>query len=435
MRLLPPPAAHSLAGVPGRLAAFHDRPFRLLFFSRTVSVLGNAVAPVALAFAVLSLPGGSATGLGLVLLARSVAQVVCLIIAGVVADRLPRYQVMMTAELLAGAAQAVVAIVFLRHTASVGMVAGLEVLNGAAEAFFLPASTGLVPQLVVTERLQSANAVLRMSTNGANILGAAVAGVLVATVGPGYALLVDAASFLISAGLLAGIRIGRRIPRAERSSMLADLRHGWREFSSRQWVWVIVIAAAVVNACFVGSMDVLGPVVAKQHLGGAPAWAAITATLSAGLLAGSVVAARIRPTYPLRVATATTLTFALPLVLLAGPAPLWLIAAGGFAMGVSADIFGVLWDTGLQTHVPQESLSRVSSYDALGSFALGPVGLAVAGPVAAAVGVRTTLIGAAVLIALSSLGALCSPHVRRLKAVPDVVPGTPPSAASAPTTG
>ncbi|MEU7586543.1 MFS transporter [Micromonospora sp. NPDC049230] len=403
--------------MPDRFEALRDRSFRLLFASRTVSALGNAVAPVALAFAVLSLPGATATTLGLVLLGRSVAQVVFLIVAGVVADRLPRYAVMMTAELLAGTTQVIVAILFLTDSVHLGVVVGLEVLNGASLAFLMPASAGLVPQLVKTPHLQSANALLRISVNFSNIVGAAIAGVLVATVGPGWALLVDAASFFLSAALLAGVSVAHTL-RAERSTMLEDLRHGWHEFSSRQWVWVIVVAAAVVNACFTGGFNVLGPIVAKQYIGGAAAWAAIAAALSAGLLVGSFVALRMRPVYPMRTVVVAAFGFCLPLFLLAGPAQLWIIVAAAFCMGICADISGVFWDTGLQTHIPQESLSRVSAYDMLGSLALGPVGLAVAGPIADAIGVRETLIGAGGLIVLSCLAALLSAQVRNLRRSP-----------------
>lgn len=200
--------------------------------------------------------------------------------------------------------------------------------------------------------------------------------------------------------------------------MVEDLRHGWHEFSSRQWVWVIVVAAAVVNACFTGGFNVLGPVVAKQHLGGAAAWAAIAAALSAGLLVGSFVALRMRPIYPMRTVVVAAFGLCLPLFLLAGPAQLWIIVAAAFCMVICADISGVLWDTGLQTHVPQESLSRVSAYDMFGSLALGPVGLAVAGPIADAIGVRETLIGAGGLIVLSCLAALLSAQVRNLRRTP-----------------
>ncbi len=397
--------------VPGSLSALGNRSFRFLFAARTVSVLGNAMAPIALAFAVLALHGATAATLGLVLFGRAVAEVVFLMVAGVVADRLPRYKVMVAADLVAGGVQVAVAVLFLTGSAHVGTVVALEAVNGAATAFFFPASTGLVPQVVPVGLLQSANAVLRLSINSSTIVGAAIAGALVATVGPGWALLVDALSFFVSAALLSGIRTDHTA-RAEPSSMLADLRHGWREFASRQWVWVIVVQFSIINACFAGCLGVLGPIVAKKHLGGAPAWSAIIASVSVGLLVGSVLALRIRPTHPMRIATLSTFAFATLPLLMAGPAPLWVMTVAGFAVGICSDIFGVLWDTGLQTLVPQESLSRVSSYDALGSFALGPIGLATVGPVADAIGIRETLIGAGVLTVLCCSAALLSPQVR-----------------------
>jgi MFS family permease len=395
-------------------AVLANRQFRALFSARTVSVVGNAVAPVALAFGVLGLHGGSATSLGLVLFARSLAQVGCLLLAGVIADRFPRYWVMVGSDLLAGSAQVCVAAMFLTGAAHLPTIAVLEAVNGAAAAFFLPASTGLLPQVVEQHRLQPANAVLRLSTNSSTILGAAIAGVLVATVGPGWALMGDALSFFCSAALLAGIRVSHSA-RGERTSLLADLRSGWREFASRQWVWVIVVQFAVVNACYSGGINVLGPLVSKRHLGGALAWAAIVAASSVGMLIGALVIMRLRPRYPMRVATFATFAYAAPLFLLAWPAPVWLIVVVAVGVGICSDIFGVLWDTGLQTLIPQEALSRVSSYDALGSFALGPLGLAIVGPLSSAIGVRETLIGAGIIVVLCCAGALLSPEVRTLQ--------------------
>ena len=188
----------------GRLQALRGAPFLRLFSARTVSMLGNGTAPVALAFAVLGLPGGGATELGLVLFARESAQVLFLLLGGVIADRLPRYRVMVAADVTAGLSQGAVAVLFLTDTASLGRLMALSAVNGATIAFFFPAFTGLVPQIVAADRLQPANALLRVSHNSANIVGAAVAGVLVATVGAGWALVGDALSFLCRAALLAG---------------------------------------------------------------------------------------------------------------------------------------------------------------------------------------------------------------------------------------
>jgi MFS family permease len=415
------------------LRVLGDRSFLRLYLARTASVLGNAVAPIALAFAVLDMPGGSATKLGLVLLVRQGAQLAFLLLGGVIADRLPRNKVMVTSDLMAALGQAAIAALFIRHTSSLTPILALSAVTGAAPALFIPASTGLVPQLVPKERLQSANALLRFTMNSSTIFGAAIAGVLVATVGAGWALGVDALSFLFSAAFLAGIRI----PRAEqlpRTSIVGDLTHGWRQFASRQWVWVIVLQFSVANACYNGGINVLGPLVAKNRLGGALAWSAFAAARAIGLLAGSVVAMRVRARRPMRAATLATFGFVPAFFAFAFAAPLWVVVASALLIGVCLDIFTVLWDTALQTHVPQESLSRVSAYDALGSVALGPLGLAIAGPAAATFGVTETLVAGGILTALANVGALASPEVRNLSDKPDEAvapqPGSPDEAAA-----
>lgn len=391
-----------------------DRSFRRLFLARSASLLGSAVAPIALAFAVLDRPGASATDLGVVLAARSLAQVLLLLFGGVLADRVSRSRLMVASGLLACAAQAATGALVLTGAASTGAVAVLAAINGAAAALFLPASRGVVPQVVHQQRLQSANALLRLSRNGSGILGAALGGVLVAGVGAGWALVLDAVTFAASAGLLAGIRVGRA-PRAAGTTMLVDLGDGWREFRSRRWVWLLVVQFTFVNACF-AAISVLGPVTAQRDLGGAAAWSTILTTQAIGLVCGSLLAMRLRPRFPMRVATLGTLGFVPPFFLLAVPAPIWLIAAAMFLNGACVDIFEVLWDTALQAHVPAEALSRISSYDFLGAFALGPLSLAAVGPVAGLVGTSWTLVGAGSLLAVVILAAIADRSVRLLPA-------------------
>ncbi|WP_214416587.1 MFS transporter [Sphaerisporangium fuscum] len=401
------------------LLVLRHRPFLFLFLARTVSLFGNAIAPVALAFAVLGLPGGSATDLGLILGARAVAQIAFLLFGGVLADRLPRHRLMVGADVAAGLAQGGAALLFVGHIASLGPLMALSALNGAASALFLPASQGLLPQVIPAGRLQPANALLRMSMNAANLGGATVSAVLVATIGPGWSLAADAATFLVSAALLAGVRVQERATPGWKTTVIGDLRSGWREFASRQWLWVIVVQFSVGIACYSGAVQVLGPAVGKDHLGGAPVWAAILTANSAGLVAGSLLAIRLRPRYPMRAATYATFGFAAPPLLLAvSAAPAWLVGASMFVNGLCTTVFGVLWDTGLQTHVPREALSRVSSYDALGSFCLGPVGIVVAGPLAEAVGTSTALVVFGVTLAASSAVTVMVPSVRHLRAAP-----------------
>jgi len=288
----------------------------------------------------------------------------------------------------------------------------------------------VVPQLIPADQLQPGNALLRLSRNSASIAGAALAGVLLAVAAPGWALACDAVSFLISAALLT--RVGAHVTPAGAGrgdmggspALLTDLREGWREFRARAWVWLPVAQFTMVNGCF-AVIWVLGPVVARQDLGGAPAWAAVLTANAVGLAGGSLLALRLRPARPLRVACAATFGFLPPFFLLAASAPVWLIAASMLVNGVCVDVFEVLWDTSLQRHVPPGLLSRITSYDLLGSFALGPLGLALAGPAAAAAGLAATLTGAGVLLAAASVVPLLSREVRDLPASPaGAAPGT-----------
>lgn len=399
----------------GSLRVLGERSFLYLFLARTVSLFGSAIAVGVLPFAVLGMRGGSTTTLGLVLGARSLAQVVLLLFGGVLADRWPRFRLMAGSDLLAFGSQGLAAALFITGAAVPAEIIALSAVNGAANAVFLPASKGVVPQVVGGTRLQSANVALRLSRNSTSIVGTALGGVLVVTIGAGWALSVDAVTFAVSATLLAGVRV-RHPGRAGRPAVLADLAGGWREFSSRPWVWLVVVQFAVVNGCF-GAINVLGPLIAKQHMGGAPAWTGILAAQSAGLVAGSLVAARVRPKFPVRVAVTATLGFLPPFFLLAAGAPVWLAAAAMMVNGVCVDIFEVLWDTALQTHIPGEALSRISSYDAVGSFALGPLCLMAVGPLSAAIGVTRTLFGAGALLTVITIATLAARSVRRLPAM------------------
>jgi MFS family permease len=392
-----------------------SRTFRNIFAARAVSLLGTSMAPVALAFAVLGQPGGSAARLGIVLAGRSIAQVVFLLYGGALADRFPRYRIMVGSDLLAFAAQGSVAALFIARTAPLGLLVGLSALNGAANALFLPASRGLIPEIVESSELQSANALIRLSENSASLAGAAVSGAIIVAVGAGWALAIDAATFLASAVFVLTSRAPRSGQARQAGSLLSDLRDGWQEFRSRTWVWVIVAQFAVVNLCFSPCIFVLGPLVAKEHWGGPLAWSVIVTANAVGLILGSFLALRLRPALPLLVATLATFGFLPPFFLLAVHAPVWLAAASMLVNGASVDVFEVLWLTALQEYIPGDKLSRVNSYDALGSFVLGPAGLLLVGPVAAAVGVERTLIGAGLLVAAANIVALSIPSVRTLE--------------------
>jgi MFS family permease len=349
-----------------------------------------------------------------VLASQAIPQVLFMLAGGVIADRFPRYRVMVTAEVSAGISYAAAAALILTGTARVPALMALAVCHGIATAMFSPALTGIVPQVVPQDRLQAANGLLRLSGNASRILGYAIAGALVVAVGPGWALAVDAASFLVSAALLSGLKVPATRAGA-RPSVLTDLREGWHEFSSRQWIWVIVVQFSLVNAAWSAAM-VLGPVVSKRDLGGPAAWSAILAAEAVGMVLGVLLAMRIRPRRPMLVATLAVFPFALPFVLFGIRAPLGFVLAAALVAGCSVDVFGVLWETSLQQNVPAEALSRVSSYDWLGSYLLGPIGMLAAGPAAAAVGPYEALLGCAVLIVCATVAALLAPGVRNLPA-------------------
>ena len=394
------------------LSPLAEREFRLLFLARLTSFLGSAIAPVALAFAVIDDLDGSASELGIVLAAGFVPQVIFTLVGGVIADRLPRHHVLVGSDLASGAAQVVAAALLLAGEAELWHLAVLQVVRGAASSVFYPASTGLVPQTVPDRLLQQANALLRMTMNTSFVAGAAVGGVLVAVAGSGWALAFDGVTYFASAAFLLAMRVAGtvRVP----ATFVAELREGWTEFRSRQWLWVIVVAALVGNMCSSGARQVLGPVVADRALGGAAAWGTILAFQSAGLIVGGVVALRLRPSRPLLVGVLGLFLWGITIPALALELPVLVIAGLAVIGGIGVELFGVYWDTALQQHVPRHALSRVSSYDALGSIVAIPIGLAVAGPIADGIGVSTTLWVAFALMTAAVGGALLSRDVRTL---------------------
>ena len=396
-----------------RPGPFRQREFRLLFLGRTISFVGGAFANVALAFAVLELTGSKAD-LGYVLAARSLPQVVFLLAGGVWADRLPRHRVMVVSNVVSGLSQGAVAVLLLSGHARVWHVAALAAVNGSSSAFFFPASTGIVPQTVPRLMLQSANALLRLGLNSAAIGGAALGGLIVGLTSPGVGLACDGASFLLAALLIGFMRIPASL-RLEGSSFVAELAEGWREFSSRPWLWAIVAQFGFVNAAQQGSEQVLGPAIAKAHLGGATAWGLVLTAQALGLVAGGLILLRLRPRRLLRAATLGFLLTIPFLLALSVPVALVGVIAAAALAGIGIELFQVLWETALQQEIPQEKLSRVSSYDALGSFVLIPLGLAVAGPIAEAVGTRPTILGAAALSLSATLAVLLVREVRTIE--------------------
>lgn len=407
------------------VSALGEPEFRRLFFGRTFSVLGSSVVPVALAFAILDLTG-SATDLGLVLAARSISSVAFLLVGGVWADRLPRNVVMLSTDGVRFASQGTLGLLLLTGNAEVWHFAVALVVDGAANAFFMPASAGIVPHTVRPERLQQANALLGVVTSSANVLGPAIAGLLVATAGTGWAFVIDALTYLVSAAFLARIRLARRAKHAEVRNFLADLRQGWREFRAQTWMVAIDVWAIVANATVIAGFLVLGPLVAERDLAGAASWAMIATGFALGAVVGEIAALVLKPRRPLVLACAVMSVFSAPILLLAIPAPTLAIAAAAFFAGGSLTLFNTLFVTTMQQEVPDEALARVSSYDWLASVGFAPLGFAIVGPLAESFGVAQVLATFAVLHVALGAAVIMLPAVRRIERRRDP-PDTPPA--------
>ena len=392
--------------------AFHFSAFRHLFFARLLTVLGNGIAPIALAFAVLDI-GGSVSDLGIVVASRSLFNVAFLLIGGVLADRYSRSRVLVSSSLVAAISQAIVAWLVLDGSATVMSLALLGTLNGAAAGIALPASSALVPQTVPAQNLRQANALIQLGIYSGTVIGASLGGILIAAVGPGWGLAIDALGFAFAAPLYRLIRVAAIKVGESQSNILLDLKEGWKEFASRAWVWSIVVQFTIINAAFSGIVMVLGPVIADASFGRA-SWGIIIAAQSVGLIVGSFLALRWRPRRDLFIGAMLVALCAVPIFLLSQPASApWLVAAF-FIAGVAFGLFGVSWAHSLQTHIPPEKLARVYAYDAVGSFVAIPFGELVAGPLAARFGTSDVLLVAALAVVVATAGVGLVPAIRRL---------------------
>jgi MFS family permease len=401
-----------------RVGALSEREFRLLFSATTITSVGDRLAGIALAFAVLDF--GGATDLGIVLGTRAAVQAVVFVFGAVLSDRVPRNLVLVGASLTQGAAQAATAALVLSGSASIWSLVVCQAAYGVGLGFVIPAEVGLVPQTVSPSLLQQANALQGLSRNIVGVIGPAVGGALVVAGSPGTALAVDAVSFFACAALLARIRVPRRAA-ADRLGYLHELREGWREFTSHTWLWATLLAIGFSNMWYAGCTGVLGPTIAKEDLGGAGAWGVIIAAGGLGAVLGGLLALRFRPSRPLVASLLAALPMVLSLVGLALLWPVWLIALMSLAGGAGLAVHLALWFTVFQREIPEHAQSRVSSYDALGSFVLIPLGMVLVGPVSDAVGVDTTLWFSVVLFLVATAICVSLPSARAIRA-PELEP-------------
>jgi MFS family permease len=407
------------------LAPLALREYRLLFTAQAVSLLGSWMTPVALAFAVLELTD-SATAVGIVLGAELVPLAGLLLVGGVWGDRLARARLMVLSDVASAAAQATGAVLLLTGTAEVWHLVVVAAAAGAADAFHTPAWTGLLAETVPPSLLQRANALRHLESNVMRVAGPVAAGLLIALAGPGLAIAADAASFLAAAVVLARMRIGWTRPPArpaEEAGFRRELVAGLREVTSRVWLLAMLLDTALWVLFIWGPYAVLGPVVADRELGGATAWAAISAAYGVGAVAGGLIGLRLEPRRPLLAAVVTNAAFAPLLALLAVEAPVPLLAVVALPAGASVSLYMVLWDTAVQRRVPAAALSRVASTERAATYALMPAGMALAGPVAGAVGIDVTLWAGVAWLVASTAFLLAVPGIRGFRYAPDPVAG------------
>ncbi|WP_018351503.1 MFS transporter [Longispora albida] len=388
--------------------------FRLLLSARVINTFGSAVAPIALAFAVLDLTG-SATDLGLVVGTRMILNVIFLLYGGIIADRLPRHLILVGSSALSALTQGAIAALILTHSATIPLLVALAAVNGVSAALTGPASGAIVTQVLPAECRQQGNAILRFGHTSAMVVGAPLGGLAIAYTSPGWGVAADAMTFAISGALFAILKVAPAPAAADRGeSTFAQLRTGWREFIARDWLWSVVLGFMVMNAAGSAALMVLGPVLAKDTIG-VKSWGLVLGAETAGMAVGALIAMRLRVRRLLLLGVVCTSSMALiPFALAFAPRLVVLVPVAFFA-GVCIEQFGVAWETTMQEHVPEDMLARMYSYDMLGSFMAIPIGQMTAGPIADVAGISPTLAGLGAVMVVAALAMLIPRGVRTLR--------------------
>ncbi|MFJ8010546.1 MFS transporter [Streptomyces fagopyri] len=409
-----------------RRPSWAGRNYALLTAAAVVTNLGSQGALIASAFAVLE-TGGDGGDVGLVAAARTLPLVLFLLIGGAVADRLPRHRVMVAANALNCVSQAAFALLVLSGEPRLWQMLLLSALGGTGQAFFSPAAEGMLMSSVDGEQASRAFAMFRMAMQGAGLGGAALGGAMVAVIGPGWVLAVDAVAFALAGALRSFLDVSHIPPRRPGDGLLSDLREGWREFVGRPWLWTVVAQFSVVVAV-VGAADaVYGPLVARDSLGGPGPWGLALGAFGAGTVGGALLMTRWKPRRLLLAGTLCVFPLAAPAAALAVPVPVVPLCAVMFVSGAAIEVFGVSWMTALHQEIPEDKLSRVSAYDWFGSIAMVPLATALAGPAEQAFGRTSALWGCSVLVVVVTAAVLFVPDVRNLtRRTKPVAQGSPP---------
>ena len=400
---------------------FGYRYIKRFYFARFISNFGNGMSPIALAFGILHLPNGDANLLGLVLGSTTVAMLVMSPFGGVLADKFGRIKAVAFADLIASAGLFVQVAFFATGNVPLIVLLLVNINFGLMWGIFWPAMSGVLPALVPDEHLQKTNSVNNFFSNGAIILGAAVGGIIVAGWGSTWALAIDAATFTVGGLLLFSFRKVAPANNKTENSMFDDLVHGWKIFLSYRWIVVGVFGFSFIVLAWAAGENVLGPLIALKEFNGAKSWSLVLTFEGIGLVIGSIIGIKIKLKYPLRFLLLISFSISLYMWSMAKPQSIWFIAFCALLWGMTIDLWTTIWSTAMAREVPREALSRVSSFDAMGTMLLRPVGLAIAGPLSMAIGISTTLYGLAIFSALFILGMLALPAMRNMQIAEDRV--------------
>jgi MFS family permease len=386
-----------------------------LFLARFISNYGNGMGPIALAFGILGLPNGSANLLGLTLGITTVLFLIMAPFGGVIADKYGRARMVGLTDMAAGLILFVQVAYFTTGNVPIAVLLIVNGCFGILWGIFWPAFSGVIPAVLPEAGLQKGNALNSLVTNIGMISGAASAGFLIDAFGVSVTLGIDAASFFISGILVFTFR--HLTPRAEHSenAMIDDLRHGWQVFLSFRWIVIIVATFSFIVMCWAAAENVLGPLIALEHFDGAKSWSYVITAESIGLVVGSLIAIKVKPKYPMRFLMLSSFPITFYIAALAKPQSLAVIAVGAFLFGITLDLWGTLWSTALQRKVPRDSLSRVSSFDAMGSLMFRPIGLAIAAPLSTLLGIENFIYILAAVTVVAIVLPLFSSEVRNMR--------------------
>ena len=385
------------------------------YFARFISNFGNGMSPIALAFGILNLPEGDANMLGLVLGSTTVAMLIMSPFGGVLADKFGRVKAVAFADLVASAGLFVQVAFFATGDVPLIVLLLVNINFGLMWGIFWPAMSGVLPALVPDEHLQGTNSVNNFFSNGAIILGAAVGGIIVAGWGATWALAIDATTFTIGGIVLLTFRHVSPARGKTENTMIDDLVHGWKIFISFRWIVIGVFGFSFIVLAWAAGENILGPLIALKEFNGAKSWSLVLSFEGIGLLIGSVIGLKIKLKYPLRFLLLISFSISLYMWSMAKPQSIWFIAFCALLWGITLDLWITIWSTAMAREVPREALSRVSSFDAMGTMLLRPVGLAIAGPLSLAIGISETLYFFAIFTAVLIIAMLATPAMRNMQ--------------------